>query len=99
MVSEEQVREALAKVVDPEMGINIMELGLVYEIKIENDNILVKMTLTSPMCPVGPMILSEAEEAVKKIPGVKEIKIGLTFEPMWGPEKMSEAAKLQLGVE
>ena len=81
------------------MGLNIVDLGLVYEIKTDNDNIFVKMTLTSPMCPVGPMIMSDAEENLKKIPGAKEVKLELTFVPPWGPDKMTEEAKLQLGVE
>ena len=89
MVSAEEVDEALKKVFDPEMGFNIVELGLVYEVKVNNAEVFVKMTLTSPACPVGPMILADVKQQIGALPGVQKVDVELTFEPMWGPEKAS----------
>ena len=89
MVSVEDVREKLKEVFDPELGLNIADLGLVYDIRIEGSSVFVKMTFTSPACPVGPMILSDVKQKVSALPGVQKVDIELTFEPMWGPEKAS----------
>jgi len=90
MVLEQEVRDALKQVFDPELGLNIIELGLVYEIRIEEKSVWIKMTFTSPACPVGPMILASVKEAVSALEGVKDVEIELTFNPMWGPERASE---------
>lgn len=94
MVEKKQIEDALKQVIDPELGMNIVDLGLIYEIKIDKNNVFVKITLTSPSCPVGPMILSQAEESIKAVEGVQNVKLELTFEPPWNPDMMSEEAKI-----
>ncbi|MEM3030123.1 MAG: metal-sulfur cluster assembly factor [Candidatus Micrarchaeia archaeon] len=97
-ISEKDVLGALKAVIDPEIGIDIVDLGLVYEIKIDAENsVHVKMTLTTPFCPLGPMILNNAERAVQGIKGVKSAKVELVFEPPWTPDRMSTEAKKSLG--
>ena len=95
MTSNEQIIEALKKVVDPELGIDIYTLGLIYEIKVDPIKPIIKMTLTSPMCPYGPQVISDVKQKVGAIPGVKEVIVDLTFEPPWQP---SEDVKLMLGI-
>lgn len=95
MIKKETVIEALKKVFDPEIQIDVWTLGLIYDIIISKDKVNIKMTLTSPMCPYGPQLLSEVEQAVKAILGVKAAKVELVFEPAWEP---SEDTKLQLGL-
>ena len=91
MVSEIEVREALKKVVDPELNLNIVDLGLVYEIHLEEEGkVKIVMSLTSPGCPYGPQLLGEAKVTVAKIEGVKETAIQLTFSPPWTPHMASE---------
>lgn len=90
--------DALKSVIDPEIGIDIVNLGLVYEIKIDaENNVVIKMSLTTPFCPLGPMILSNAERAVRGIKGVKSAKVELVFDPPWTPDRMSAEAKKSLG--
>ena len=95
MISREKVIDALKTVVDPELGIDIYTLGLIYEVTPLEEKVKVKMTLTSPMCPYGPQVIADVKESVGKIPGVKEVDVELTFEPLWEP---SEEVKLMLGV-
>jgi len=97
-ITEAQVVEALKQVYDPEIPVDIYELGLIYEITIYPiNNIHVLMTLTSPNCPAAELIPSQAEANVRAIQGVNEVKVEITFEPPYSPERMSEAAKLALG--
>jgi metal-sulfur cluster biosynthetic enzyme len=100
MPTNEEIMEKLREVTDPDIGINIVDLGLVYNIEIkEKSNITVRMTLTSPGCPFGPILLSQVEEAVKKIPEVAQVSINLVWEPTWNPETMaSDTAKDALGI-
>jgi metal-sulfur cluster biosynthetic enzyme len=96
--SEEQVREALKQVIDPEIGINIVDLGLVYEITIGDDGkVEVIMTLTSPGCPLGPIIHAQVNHALSDLDGVTDIAVNIVWSPPWRPEMMSEEAKLELG--
>jgi metal-sulfur cluster biosynthetic enzyme len=98
MSTEEMVTEALREnVIDPEIGINVVDLGLVYGIDIQNGVAEVTMTLTTPACPLGPIIESEVHDALRDVPGVSEAKVNLVWVPPWGPDKMSEDAKLELG--
>ena len=100
MVTQEIVREALAEVQDPELHMGIMELGLVYDVIIEDEeakNVTVVMTLTSPNCPVAGTLPGEVEEKVKSVSGVSDAVVELVFEPAWNQEMMSEEAKLELG--
>ena len=90
---EEKIRLELKKVFDPELNLNVVDLGLVYEVKFENNVAWVKMTFTSPACPVGPMILSSVKETIKKMPGVKDAQVQVTFNPPWSPERASDEIK------
>jgi FeS assembly SUF system protein len=95
---EEAVIEALRTVHDPEIPVNIYELGLVYAVEVgRTGDVVVRMTLTSPGCPVAVSLPIEVESKVQMIPGVTSAKVELVWDPIWGPEKMSDAARLQLG--
>jgi len=95
----DKVVEALRTCYDPEIPVNIYELGLVYEVRVEpTAEVNVKMTLTSPNCPVAGSLPVEVREKIKAIPSVSEAKVDVVWEPMWDPSKMSEAARLQLGI-
>ena len=96
---ESQVIEVLRTCYDPEIPVNIFELGLIYEVKVNpSGEVSIQMTLTSPSCPVAGTLPGEVEAKVRAIPGVTNAKLELVWEPMWNPSKMSEAAKLQLGM-
>lgn len=83
---------------DPEIGLDIISLGLVYDVKIDDGHVTVIMTLTTPACPVGPMFLSSVQAAVSAIEGVKDCKVDLTFDPPWDPRTMaSDEAKMMMG--
>ncbi len=98
-VTEEQVIEALRTVYDPEIPVNIYEIGLIYDINIDAaGTVVVQMTLTSPGCPVAGSLPIEVENRVLALPGVKSVYVELVWDPPWSPERMSEAAKLQLGM-
>ncbi|HEU5002854.1 MAG TPA: metal-sulfur cluster assembly factor [Actinomycetota bacterium] len=98
MATVEQVREALKVVTDPEIGINIVDLGLVYDVAVDEEgNALVTYTLTSMGCPVGPLFEQEIREAVGGMEGISSVTATMTMQPPWGPEKMSEFAKSALG--
>jgi metal-sulfur cluster biosynthetic enzyme len=102
MPTVEQVREALTDVKDPELNLGILELGLVYDIVTEGENgenVTVMMTLTSPMCPVGPMFKQSVEDHVLAVEGVKTANVEITFEPPWDPRTMaSDDVKALLGI-
>ena len=89
---------ALKQVVDPELFVNIVDLGLVYGIQEDDHKVLVDMTLTSPACPAGPQIISQAKSALEAIPGVKEATIKLVMSPPWTPDRMTDEARDQLGI-
>jgi metal-sulfur cluster biosynthetic enzyme len=98
-LQEDVVRENLRTVVDPELGLNIVDLGLIYDIKVDDNNVIVKMTLTSPACPLGAVIQGQAHAAVKKLPWVTDTKIELVWSPRWDPRTMSsEEVQMQLGI-
>jgi FeS assembly SUF system protein len=98
-IFEEQVINALKHVFDPEIPINIYDLGLIYELKIDDDfNVYVKMTLTTPNCPVAEDMPGVVQSEIKKIEGVKEVTIDLVFDPPWDKDMLSEAALLELGL-
>jgi len=97
MPSREEVVEALRQVEDPELGMDIVELGLFYDAEIEGPNVKVTFTLTSMGCPAGAMIQEDIDRVVHEIPGVENVASELTFDPPWTPEKMSEDAKFILG--
>jgi FeS assembly SUF system protein len=100
MTLKDQVIAALRKVFDPEMPVNIYELGLIYECTVDDSGkVLLRMTLTAPNCPVAGTLPGEVERAVRTVPGVTDVKLELVFDPPWTKARMSEAAKLALGIE
>jgi metal-sulfur cluster biosynthetic enzyme len=101
MIDVEQVREALRPVSDPEIGLSIVELGLVREIALENEGkkVNVKLTLTSQMCPLGPEILAASDLALRQLEGVEDVQLDLVWDPPWDPRRdCSEDAKAYLGI-
>jgi FeS assembly SUF system protein len=100
MSLQDQVVAALKTVYDPEMPINIYELGLIYEVSVDAaGQVAIRMTLTAPNCPVAGSLPADVERAVRAVPGVTGVKIELTFDPPWSKDRMSEAAKLMLGID
>jgi metal-sulfur cluster biosynthetic enzyme len=97
MPSRDEVVEALREVEDPELGMDIVELGLFYDAEIEGPNVKVHYTLTSMGCPAGAMIQEDIERVVRQIPGVEDVASELTFDPPWTPDRMSDDAKFILG--
>ncbi|MBI3954619.1 DUF59 domain-containing protein [Candidatus Collierbacteria bacterium] len=98
MKIEDKVREALRGVVDPELFINVVDLGLVYGVFVEEGGrVKIEMTLTSPGCPLAGVIDSEVKKAVKKVKGVKSVKLDIVWDPPWTIEMISEEAKAELG--
>jgi len=98
-VIEAQVQDALRTCFDPEIPVNIYELGLVYDVHADAAGVVsIKMTLTSPHCPAAQSIPAEVEAKVKEIPGVTAVTIDLVWDPPWDPSRMSEAARLQMGM-
>ena len=97
MPTREEVIDALRIVEDPELGMDIVELGLLYDAEVEGSKVHVTYSLTSIGCPVGPMIEQQISEVVASLPGVEEVDAELTWDPPWSPEKMSEDAKFILG--
>ena len=97
MPTKEDVIEALRAVEDPELGIDIVDLGLLYDVELENGNVKVIHTLTSMGCPVGPMIQEDIQNVAAAVPGVENVEVELTWDPPWSPEKMSDDAKFILG--
>ena len=97
---QNQIIAALKTVYDPEMPVNIYELGLIYEAAADEEGrVAIRMTLTAPNCPVAGTLPADVERAVRAVPGVTGVKLELTFDPPWSKERMSEAAKLALGIE
>ena len=95
----EEIIKEICKIYDPEIPVNIYELGLIYDVKISDDNdVMIEMTLTSPNCPVAESLPLEVEEKVGKINGINGVKVNIVFEPPWTKEMMSEEAKLELGM-
>ncbi len=98
MVTKEQVIEVLKKVYDPEIQYDIWSLGLVYNVELQGNKVKILMTFTSPMCPYGPALMDDVRRQISAIDGVGEVQIELTFNPPWGTDKMSEEAKIALGI-
>lgn len=96
-VSVDQVRLALRRVKDPDLNLNIIDLGLVYDIAVEGSAVKVDMTLTSPACPSGPEIMTDAERELKTLEGVTDVKVNLVWAPFWTPEKMEPRVRAYLG--
>ena len=102
-LAEDNIREALKEVIDPELFVNIVDLGLIYDVDIAEgesgaEDVTVEMTMTSPACPAGPQLMSQSKEAVAKLDGVGEVEIKLVMQPPWSPDLMTEDARDQLGI-
>ena len=97
MPDVDEVREALTNVIDPELGLDFVELGLVYEIEVEGGEVFITFTLTSPGCPIGPQVTEQMKEFVSEVEGVEKVFPKMVFSPPWSPEKMSEDARFALG--
>jgi metal-sulfur cluster biosynthetic enzyme len=96
-VTVDQVKMALRRVKDPELNLNIVDLGLIYDVRVEGGDIVIDMSLTSPGCPSGPEIMSGAEEAVRAIEGVTGVGLNLIWDPMWTPERIEPRIRTYLG--
>ena len=97
MPSVDEVEEALANVIDPELGLDFVELGLVYGIEVDDAEVNIEFTLTSPGCPIGPQVSDQMKEFVGELDGVEQVNVHMTFTPPWTPDRMSEDAKFALG--
>lgn len=96
-VTVDEVEEALENVIDPELGLDFLSLGLVYEVEVEGDEVYITFTLTSPGCPIGPQVSDQMKEFVGELDGVSKVFPKMVFEPSWTPDMMSEDAKFALG--
>ena len=96
--NSDQVRMALRKVKDPELNLNIIDLGLVYEIAVDNGDVQIDMTLTSPGCPAGPQIMGDVERVVKAMAGVAAVNINLVWDPFWSPDKIEPRVRAYMGL-
>ncbi len=97
-LTEEAVRQALRQVKDPELDMNIIDLGLVYDVEIAGGDVRVNMTLTSPGCPAGPMITNDAYRVLRGLGGVKDVDIEIVWEPYWTPERMDPKVRALMGL-
>jgi metal-sulfur cluster biosynthetic enzyme len=102
-IAEDTVREALKQVIDPELFVNIVDLGLIYDITLEQQedgktNVAIDMTMTSPACPAGPQLVANSKSIVGQIEEVSEVEIKIVMDPAWTPDRMTEDAKDQLGI-
>jgi metal-sulfur cluster biosynthetic enzyme len=97
MIDEDEVTEALTNVIDPELGLDFVELGLIYGVEIDGGNVGVTFTLTTPACPIGPQVSEQIVEFVSELEGVEQVTPTMVFTPPWSPDKMSEDAKFALG--
>jgi metal-sulfur cluster biosynthetic enzyme len=91
------VRQALRTVKDPELDLNIVDLGLVYDVGVDGDAVSVKMTLTSPGCPAGPMITSDVYRVIRALPGVRDVDVEIVWEPYWTPERIEPKIRAMMG--
>ena len=97
-LTAEVVRHALRQVKDPELDMNVMDLGLVYDVEVDGGDVRVKMTLTSPGCPAGPMITSDAYRVIRALEGVTDVDVEIVWEPYWTPERMDPKVRALMGL-
>ncbi len=99
MLTEDDVKRVLKTAVDPEFGVSVVDLGLIYDLKIyDNNKVYIKMTLTTPTCPLANVIVADVYQKVKEIPEVEDVDIELTFDPLWSPDMMTPEARKLLGL-
>ncbi len=99
MITEERVWEELKKVLDPELGVSIVDMGLVYGVTVEDEKVMVKMTMTSPGCPMHQLMTRDAEHKISQLDGVEDVKVNLVWDPPWTPHRMSAELKKRFGIE
>lgn len=102
-ISEDHVREELKKVIDPELFVNIVDLGLIYTVNLDEQedgtsNVQIEMTMTSPMCPAGPQLIANSKQVLQQLEEVGEVEVKVVMDPPWTPDKMTEDARDQLGI-
>ena len=97
MVTEQQVRDALREVIDPEVGVNIVDLGLVYNVYIGQKDVMVEFAVTTPLCPLGPYLTRAVETRLLELPGVESVEAHVVYSPPWNPSMMSDEARRTLG--
>ena len=98
LVHEDQIRQALRTIYDPEIPVNLLDLGLIYGIHIDNKAVKINMTLTAPTCGMGPVLISDVKYRVAKVPNVESVEVELVFDPPWGRNMMTEEAQLEAGL-
>ena len=98
MVTEEIVLEQIKQIIDPDIGLNIVDMGLIYGVDINDDIVNITMTLTSPGCPAAPQLLNGSQTVVQQLDGVEEVNVNVVWTPPWDPEMMSEEVKDELGI-
>lgn len=96
--SVDQVTLALRKVKDPELNLNIVDLGLVYDVMVDGPDVTIDMTLTSPGCPAGPQIMADAERTLKAVPGIGSVTVNLVWQPFWSPERIEPRVRAYMGL-
>ena len=97
-ITEKTIMEALSRVYDPEIPVNIVELGLIYGVKIDNGNVAIDVTMTAPACPAADQVVADCQARTREVAGVKAVDVRVVWDPPWTPDRMSEAAKLELGM-
>jgi metal-sulfur cluster biosynthetic enzyme len=102
-INEDQIREELKKVIDPELFVNIIDLGLVYVVNLEpaeedKTKVVIEMTMTSPACPAGPQLIGNSKQVVQQMEGVGEVEVKIVMDPPWTPDRMTDEARDQLGI-
>lgn len=97
MVTKEDVMKALRECYDPEIGISLVDMGLIYDVKVDKDKVHIKMTLTTPGCPMHSVMVQDVREKVKALKGVKDVEVELVWNPPWTPDRMSDEVKKKLG--
>lgn len=98
MVSQESVLETIKQIIDPEIGINIVDMGLIYGVDVNDTTVDIRMTLTSPLCPAGGQIVNGTQHVTQQMDGVDEVNVNVVWTPRWSMEMMSEDAKDELGI-
>ena len=98
-ITHDEVVGALKEVYDPEIPVNVVDLGLIYDVDIYDDNVNIVMTLTAPGCGMGPYIAQQAEWAVAEVEGVKDVSVDITFDPPWNPDRITDDGKMALGLD
>ncbi len=102
-ITEDAVREELKKVIDPELFVNIVDLGLIYDVELSDgedgkSDVLVSMTMTSPMCPAGPQLIANSKQVISAVEEVGEVEVKVVMDPPWSPDRMTDDARDQLGI-